>query len=134
MGDPETQPMMARLKSDFVDLLQHAIDGTLDQIEAEWDPRAALGVVLAAADYPSTPRTGDVITGIPLEDDHHVVFHAASAYKDGNLVTNGGRVLCVVGLDRNIKGAQTRAYDAVQLIHFDGMQYRQDIGHHALKK
>lgn len=134
MGDPETQPMMARLKSDFVDLLQHAIDGTLDQIEAEWDPRAALGVVLAAADYPSTPRTGDVITGIPMEDDHQVVFHAASAYKDGNLVTSGGRVLCVVGLDRNIKGAQTRAYDAVQLIHFDGMQYRQDIGHHALKK
>jgi len=133
MGDPETQPIMARLKSDFVDVLMHADQQTLDQVDLEWDSRVALGIVMAAYNYPDTPRLGDEITGIPPQSDHHVVFHAATVFKDGKLVTNGGRVLCVVGLDGNTKGAQTRAYEALQSIKFDGAQYRSDIGHLAIK-
>jgi len=133
MGDPETQPIMARLKSDFVDVLIHAENQTLDEVDLDWDSRVALGVVMAAHNYPNTPRIGDEITGIPQETEHHVVFHAGTSYKDGKLVTNGGRVLCVVGLDGNVKGAQTRAYEALKSIQFNGAQYRSDIGHLAIK-
>lgn len=133
MGDPETQPIMARLKSDLVDVLIHAENQTLDQVELDWDPRVALGVVMASHNYPNTPRLGDEITGIPMENEHHVVFHAGTSHKDGKLVTNGGRVLCVVGLDGNVKGAQTRAYEALKSIQFNGAQFRKDIGHLAIK-
>jgi phosphoribosylamine--glycine ligase len=133
MGDPETQPIMARLKSDLVDVLIHAENQTLDQVELDGDPRVALGVVMASHNYPNTSRLGDEITGIPLENEHHVVFHAGTSYKDGKLVTNGGRVLCVVGLDGNVKGAQTRAYEALKSIQFNGAQFRKDIGHLAIK-
>jgi phosphoribosylamine--glycine ligase len=137
MGDPETQPIMMRLKSDLVDLLEHAIDGTLDQVEAEWDRRVALGIVLAAANYPDTPRKGDVITGLPQgnsfgEDAH--VFHAGTADKDGQVVTSGGRVLCVTALGENVKIAQKRAYEAAADILFDGMQFRTDIGYRAISR
>ncbi|WP_428825878.1 phosphoribosylamine--glycine ligase [Azonexus sp. IMCC34842] len=137
MGDPETQPILMRLKSDFVDLLEHGIDGTLDQIEAEWDRRVALGVVLAAANYPNTPRKGDPIAGLPTgnsfgEGAH--VFHAGTARQDDKVVTNGGRVLCVTALGENIKLAQKLAYECAAQIHFDGMQFRQDIGHRALSR
>ena len=119
MGDPETQPILMRLKSDFVDLLEHGIDGTLDQVEAEWDRRIALGVVLAAANYPDTPQKGDVIGGLPkansFGDDCHV-FHAGTANQDSKVVTNGGRVLCVTALGENVKLAQKRAYEAVAQI------------------
>jgi phosphoribosylamine--glycine ligase len=134
MGDPETQPIMMRLKSDFLDLLEHAVDGTLDRAEAEWDRRAALGVVLAAAGYPDTPRKGDEITGLPkgLEDCH--VFHAGTAEKDGKVVTAGGRVLCVTALGDKVKIAADRAYEVAAGIRFEGMQYRRDIGHRAIHR
>ena len=137
MGDPETQPIMMRLKSNFVTLLEHAIAGTLDQAEAEWDRRVALGVVLAAANYPDTPKKGDVILGLPKgnsfgEDAH--VFHAGTAEQDGQVVTSGGRVLCVTALGENIKLAQKRAYEAAVQVHFDGMQFRRDIGHRAVAR
>jgi phosphoribosylamine--glycine ligase len=133
MGDPETQPIMARLKSDFVDTLIHADQQTLDILELEWDSNVALGVVMAAYNYPNTPRLGDEIKGIPATNEHHVVFHAGTTITNGKLVTNGGRVLCVVGLDGNVKGAQARAYEALSEIQFDGAQYRTDIGYHAIK-
>jgi phosphoribosylamine--glycine ligase len=137
MGDPETQPIMMRLKSDLVDLLEHAIDGTLDQVEAEWDRRVALGVVLAAANYPDTPRKGDAINGLPAgnsfgEDAH--VFHAGTADKDAQVITSGGRVLCVTALGENVKIAQKRAYEAAADIQFDGMQFRKDIGYRAISR
>ena len=136
MGDPETQPIMLRLKSDFAEIVEHAISGTLDQVEVEWDRRTALGVVLAAANYPDTPRKGDVITGLPapqaknLEDAH--VFHAGTAMQDGHVVTNGGRVLCVTALGTMVKVAQKRAYEIADGIHFDGCQMRRDIGYRAI--
>ena len=132
LGDPETQPILLRLKSDLVELVEHALAGRLDRIEAQWDRRAALGVVLAAANYPGTPRKGDVITGIPpaAEDCH--VFHAGTELRDGSLVTSGGRVLCVTALGDSIKIAQRRAYEAVSGIRFEGMQYRRDIGFRAI--
>jgi phosphoribosylamine--glycine ligase len=134
LGDPETQPIVMRLKSDLLDLLEHAVDGTLDRAEAEWDRRAALGVVLAAAGYPDTPRRGDEITGLPkgLEDCH--VFHAGTAEKDGRIVTAGGRVLCVTALGDKVKIAADRAYEVVAGIRFEGMQYRRDIGHRAIHR
>ena len=134
MGDPETQPIMMRLKTDLVDLVEAAIDGKLDQVEAEWDRRVALGVVLAAHGYPDTPRKGDVITGVPksLEDGH--VFHAGTEERDGHVVVTGGRVLCVTALGDNVKMAQKRAYEIADAIHFDGMQFRRDIGHRAVKR
>ena len=135
MGDPETQPILMRLKSDFVDLLEHGIDGTLDQVEAEWDRRVALGVVLAAANYPGTPKKGDVIGGLPkgnsFGDDAHV-FHASTAERDGEVVTAGGRVLCVTALGENTRLAQKRAYKAASQISWDGMRFRTDIGHRAV--
>jgi phosphoribosylamine--glycine ligase len=134
MGDPETQPIMMRLKSNFLTLLEHAVAGKLDQIDAEWDRRVALGVVLAAANYPDTPRKGDVISGLPEETEDAHVFHAGTTDKDGQIVTAGGRVLCVTALGDNVKQAQKRAYEALCGIHFDGMQYRSDIGHRAISR
>ena len=134
MGDPETQPIMMRLKSDFLDLLEHAVDGTLDRAEAEWDRRASLGVVLAAAGYPDTPRKGDAITGLPKGMDDCHVFHAGTAEQGGAVVTAGGRVLCVTALGENVKLAAERAYEVAAGISFDGMQYRRDIGHRAIHR
>ncbi|MGA8864234.1 MAG: phosphoribosylamine--glycine ligase [Gallionella sp.] len=132
MGDPETQPIMLRLKSNFAAIVEHAINGTLDRVEAEWDRRTALGVVMAAANYPDTPRKGDVITGLPkkLEDAH--VFHAGTAMQDGKVVTSGGRVLCVTALGTMVKMAQKRAYEIADGIRFDGCQMRRDIGYRAI--
>ncbi|HEX8961403.1 MAG TPA: phosphoribosylamine--glycine ligase [Rhodocyclaceae bacterium] len=135
MGDPETQPIMMRLKSNFVTLLDAAIDGRLDKVEAEWDRRVALGVVLAAANYPDTPRKGDAIHGLPQQaaDDAHV-FHAGTAEADGQVVTAGGRVLCVTALGDTAKLAQNRAYEVVEQVKFAGMQFRRDIGHRAIRR
>jgi phosphoribosylamine--glycine ligase len=133
MGDPETQPIMARLKSDLVTVVEHAVNGTLDTVELEWDRRTAVGVVMAAEGYPDSPRKGDVISGIPAETPESVTFHAGTAVADGKLVTSGGRVLCVVGLGDNVKMAQKQAYEAVEKIHFDGAQYRRDIGWRGVK-
>lgn len=134
MGDPETQPIMLRLKSDLAVLVEHAINGTLDTVEAEWDKRTALGVVMAAANYPEAPRKGDAITGLPgeLEDAH--VFHAGTAIQDGRVVTSGGRVLCVVALGDMVKRAQQRAYEIADKIHFEGCQMRRDIGYRAINR
>jgi phosphoribosylamine---glycine ligase len=143
MGDPETQPIMMRLKTDLVDVLMAATEpgphGKLDEVELQWDRRTALGVVLAAHGYPLTPRKGDVITGVPrfnVEDvhlDHAVVFHAGTAIKDGALQVSGGRVLCITVLADSVKTAQQKVYEAARGIHFDGMQYRTDIGYRAIK-
>ncbi|MEN9901742.1 MAG: phosphoribosylamine--glycine ligase [Pseudomonadota bacterium] len=137
MGDPETQPIMMRLKSDAVKMFEHAIAGTLDQANTEWDSRVALGIVMAAQNYPETPRKGDVIHGLPAgnaagEDAH--VFHAGTADENGNVVTNGGRVLCVTALGDTVAAAQKRAYEAAATIQFDGMQYRKDIGYRAINR
>ena len=134
MGDPETQPIMMRLKSDLLEVMLHATDGTLDQVELQWDRRVALGVVLAAEGYPLNPRKGDAITGLPAETDNAMVFHAGTADKDGTLVTSGGRVLCVTALGESVKTAQQHAYEALSGIQFAGKQYRQDIGHRAVKR
>jgi phosphoribosylamine--glycine ligase len=134
MGDPETQPIMMRLKTALLLLLEHAVAGKLDQIEAEWDRRVALGVVLAAANYPGTPRRGDVISGLELERDDAHIFHAGTADQDGKVVTAGGRVLCVTALGDNVRQAQKNAYDVLVGVHFDGMQYRRDIGHRAITR
>ncbi len=134
-GDPETQPIMSRLKSDFAQLVSAGIDGNLDKISAEWDERPALGVVLAAAGYPSSPRKGDVINGIPAEDNSSKTFHAGTKLNEKNdIVTAGGRVLCCVGLGEDLKQARDKAYELVEKIHFDGCQYRTDIGYRALSK
>ena len=134
MGDPETQPIMARLKTDLVTVMEHAVNGTLDTIELDWDRRTALGVVMAAGGYPDAPKKGDVITGVPAETADSVTFHAGSVLENGELKTSGGRVLCVVGLGDSVKVAQKHAYDAVDQIRFDGMQFRRDIGWRALKR
>ena len=132
LGDPETQPIMMRLKSDLLPLLESALDGRLDQAGAEWDPRVALGVVLAAAGYPGTPRKGDVIHGLPAPEEDCHVFHAGTTLVGKNVVVNGGRVLCVTALGHNVKTAQRRAYDIADRIRFDGMQLRRDIGYRAV--
>ncbi len=132
LGDPEAQPMMLRLKSDLVELTVHATNGALDRIDAEWDRRAALGVVLAAAGYPDRPRRGDPISGLDATPENCKVFHAGTALADGRPVTAGGRVLCVTALGETVRKAQRAAYAAVAGIHFDGMQYRKDIGNRAL--
>jgi phosphoribosylamine--glycine ligase len=131
LGDPETQPIFMRLKSDFLDLVEHAIEGTLDAVEAEWDRRAALGVVIAAAGYPESPRKGDEIHGLPKNEEDFHVFHAGTAERNGKIVTNGGRVLCVTALGDKVKIAAERAYEVAEKISFSGMQFRQDIGHRA---
>jgi phosphoribosylamine--glycine ligase len=134
MGDPETQPIMARLKTDLVTVIEHAVNGTLKDIELDWDRRTALGVVLAAAGYPDAPRKGDVITGIPEESEDSVTFHAGTIIDSGALKTAGGRVLCVVGLGDSVRVAQKHAYETVEKVRFDGMQFRHDIGWRALKR
>ncbi len=133
LGDPETQPIMLRLKSDLHALLEHAINGALDKIEAEWDRRVALGVVLAAAGYPETPRQGDSIHGLPTPGDDYHVFHAGTTLRNGDVVTSGGRVLCVTALGDKVSLAQRRAVEIADRIHFDGRQMRRDIGHRAIK-
>ena len=133
MGDPETQPILMRLKSDLVDLVNAAIDGRLDQVEADWDRRASLGVVLAAAGYPEDPRKGDVIEGLAEASEDCHVFHAGTRLADGQVLTAGGRVLCVTALGDTLRQAQRRAYDSVASIRFAGAQYRQDLGYRALK-
>jgi phosphoribosylamine--glycine ligase len=132
LGDPETQPIMMRLKTDLFALLEHAVNGQLDRVEAQWDRRVALGVVLAAAGYPDNPRKGDEITGLPRPEDDARVFHAGTALSDGRVVTSGGRVLCVTALGDTVRFAQRRAYEVAERIHFAGCQMRRDIGHHAI--
>jgi phosphoribosylamine--glycine ligase len=134
LGDPETQPIILRLKSDLYELVDHAIAGTLDRVEAEWDRRTALGVVLAAHGYPEEPRKGDRIRGLPAPSEDCRVFHAGTRLEGKDAVTNGGRVLCVTALGDSLKMARTRAYEALEQIRFDGMQFRKDIGHRGLKK
>ncbi|QHE93626.1 MULTISPECIES: phosphoribosylamine--glycine ligase [Pandoraea] len=134
MGDPETQPIMARLKGDFSVVVEHAIAGTLDKIELDWDRRYALGVVLAAHGYPDTPRKGDRISEVPAETADCVTFHAGTQLENDVLTVTGGRVLCVVGLSDTVRGAQSVAYQTVNQINFDGMQYRHDIGNRALAR
>ena len=137
MGDPETQPILMRLKTDLVDVLWAATEpglhGKLDEVELQWDRRTALGVVLAAPGYPLAPRKGDVITGIPKDSEDAAVFHAGTTLQEGTLKTSGGRVLCVTVLADGVRQAQQRAYQVIHGIHFDGMQYRSDIGHRGVK-
>jgi len=132
MGDPETQPIIMRLKSDLVPLLEHALAGTLDQAEAEWDRRVALAVVLAARGYPDDPRKGDAIQGLQPAQEDCRVFHAGTVLNGKDAVTSGGRVLAVTALGGNVSAAQRRAYEVVEKIRFEGMQFRRDIGHRAL--
>ncbi|OGB15525.1 MAG: phosphoribosylamine--glycine ligase [Burkholderiales bacterium RIFCSPHIGHO2_12_FULL_67_38] len=131
MGDPETQPIMMRLKSNLAQVLLAATRGELDRVALEWDPRVALGVVLAAAGYPLSPRKGDAITGLPADAADLMVFHAGTSASSGEVVTSGGRVLCVTALGDTVASAQRKAYDAIDRIGFDGMQFRRDIGYRA---
>ena len=134
-GDPETQPILLRLRSDLIELIEAALDGRLDRAEAEWDPRAALGVVMAAGGYPGSYDKGDAIAGLPARDDPDCkVFHAGTALKDDAVVTSGGRVLCVTALGATVGAAQKRAYEAVRRIHWNGAQYRSDIGWRAIAR
>ena len=132
MGDPETQPILMRMKSDFLELLLAATSEGLDRFELAWDRRVALGVVMAAAGYPMQPRKGDVITGLPSDQDEVMVFHAGTAEQDGQIVTSGGRVLCVTAMAESVRLAQQKAYSTAESIAFDGMQWRSDIGYRAL--
>ncbi len=138
MGDPETQPIMARLKTDLVDVLMAATatnaETRFDDFELDWDRRTAIGVVLAAHGYPLSPRKGDAITGLPQDTDDVVVFHAGTQMADGQVLTSGGRVLCVTALGGTLKLAQQQAYDTIKGIHFDGVQYRTDIGYRAIAR
>ncbi|HFC3567168.1 TPA: phosphoribosylamine--glycine ligase, partial [Neisseria gonorrhoeae] len=134
-GDPETQPIMSRLNSDLADLVEAAIDGRLDSVKAEWNPQTAVGVVLAAQNYPETPKKGDVISG--LDDVNRIgkVFHAGTTVNEkGDVLTNGGRILCVVGLGDDVAQAKAKAYGALEKISFDGMQYRKDIADKAINR
>jgi len=133
MGDPETQPIMMRLKSDLVEVMLAATSEKLDTVELEWDRRVALGVVMAAAGYPMNPRKGDVITGLPKDEMDAMVFHAGTTAKEGQTLSSGGRVLCVTVLADSVKQAQHKAYEVAKGIHFDGQQYRKDIGFRAIK-
>ena len=132
MGDPETQPIMLRLKSDLLTLLEHAVAGTLNEVEAEWDRRTALGVVMAAAGYPDSPRHGDVISGLPPKGEDAMVFHAGTQSVGRDILTSGGRVLCVTALGDTVKIAQRRAYEIADQIKFAGAQMRRDIGYRAI--
>jgi len=134
-GDPETQPVMLRLRSDLVALIDAALDGELDTVSAEWDPRPALGVVMAAGGYPGSYNKGDAIDGLPAqESDDRKVFHAGTALQDGQVVTSGGRVLCVTALGASVAEAQHRAYEVVGQIRWNGAQYRHDIGYRAIAR
>ncbi|MBS0401799.1 MAG: phosphoribosylamine--glycine ligase [Proteobacteria bacterium] len=132
MGDPETQPILMRLKSDLLEVLLAATAGKLDAVQLQWDRRVALGVVMAAHGYPQAPRKGDLITDLPAAQDDAMVFHAGTVQDGDQLKTAGGRVLCVTVLADSVKQAQVRAYDVARQIHFDGAQYRRDIGHRAV--
>jgi phosphoribosylamine---glycine ligase len=132
LGDPEAQPILMRLKGDFFDVLMQATEGTLDQVELQWDRRVALGVVMAAAGYPASPRKGDVISGLPEDAEDLMVFHAGTTLQDGTLRVSGGRVVCATGLAITIKAAQQRAYEGADAVRFNGAQYRRDIGYRAL--
>ncbi len=134
LGDPEAEPILMRLKTDFFELVEHAIDGRLDQVEAQWDRRVALAVVMASAGYPGEPRKGDEIHGLPPDAEDLHVFHAATTERGGRLVTSGGRVLCVTALGDKVQIAAQRAYGAVEKIRFEGMQFRTDIGRRALQR
>lgn len=138
MGDPETQPIMMRLKTDLVDVLMAATapnpTSRFDDLELDWDRRSTVGVVMAAHGYPMDPRKGDVIQGLPADQDDVMVFHAGTQPKDGEVVVSGGRVLCVTALGGTLKQAQQLAYDTLKGIHFDGMQYRSDIGYRAIQR
>ena len=134
MGDPETQPILMRLKTDWVDVLWAATERKLDVTELDWDHRTAIGVVLAAAGYPLDPRKGDAIGGLPADRDDVMVFHAGTQPQGADVVVSGGRVLCVTALGGNLRQAQQLAYDTVGQIHFDGMQWRRDIGHRAMQR
>ena len=133
LGDPEAQVILMRLKSDLFELLMQATDGTLADAEPQWDHRTALGVVLAAAGYPASPRLGDEITALPVDEAGLQVFHAGTAQVDGRLLTTGGRVLCVSALGGSVKQAQQLALQAARQVRFDGAQWRNDIGHRAIK-
>jgi phosphoribosylamine--glycine ligase len=134
LGDPETQPILLRLRSDLVDLLEAGLEGRLDRVEAQWDPRAAVGVVMTAGGYPGTYGKGDAIAGLPADADDVKVFHAGTAERDGEIVTSGGRVLCVTALGATVAAAQARAYAAVRRIRWRGVHYRTDIGHRAIAR
>ena len=134
LGDPETQAIMLRLKTDLFDVLMHASAGTLDEVELEWDRRVALAVVMAAHGYPESPRKGDVVEHLPPEVPDAVVFHAGTTLQDGHVRTAGGRVLCVTALGDSVKQAHTRAYEVLHGIHFDGAQFRNDIGFRAIRR
>lgn len=133
MGDPETQPIMMRIRSELVSVFEHGVNGTLDQASIDWDPRTALGVVMASDNYPGTPRLGDAITGIPSEASDCMVFHAGTTLNNHILQTSGGRVLCVTALDDTVRATQKRAYKVVNQIQFNGAQYRTDIGWRAME-
>jgi phosphoribosylamine--glycine ligase len=133
-GDPETQPIMMRLKSDLIELCDAALDERLDETRAQWDPRVALGVVMAAGGYPGSYRKGDVIHGLPEETPDCKVFHAGTRSDNGNVVTAGGRVLCVVALGESVSRAQQSAYETVNAIQWRDVYYRKDIGHRAIAR
>jgi phosphoribosylamine--glycine ligase len=132
LGDPETQPILMRLKSDLFALTEHAVNGTLERADAQWDRRVALGVVLAVDGYPDNPRSGDEITGIPKAQEDFHVFHAGTVLDDGKVLTSGGRVFCVTALGDTVRVAQRRAYEIAEQIRFAGSQMRRDIGHRAI--
>jgi phosphoribosylamine--glycine ligase len=134
LGDPETQPILLRLKSDLVPLIEHALAGTLDRAQADWDTRVALGVVLAAHGYPEAPRKGDAIQGLAAPEEDCRVFHAGTALNGKDVVTSGGRVLCVTALGGTVRTAQRRAYEIAERIRFEGMQFRRDIGSRAIDR
>ncbi len=135
LGDPETQPILMRLRSDLFDLMWAATESpqALAAHEPQWDRRCALGVVAAAHGYPLSPRKGDAIVGLPADRDDCMVFHAGTTDQAGQVVSSGGRVLCVTALGESVRAAQALAYEALSTIYFDGMQYRRDIGHRALR-
>ena len=133
-GDPETQPIMMRLKSDLAELCNAAIDGRLDTVSADWDDRAALGIVMAAGGYPGSYDKGDPISGLPEDTEDAHVFHAGTAIQDGEVVTSGGRVLCVTALGDNVTAAQQRAYAVAEGISWKNAYYRRDIGHRAVAR
>ncbi|MCX9562658.1 phosphoribosylamine--glycine ligase, partial [Vibrio cholerae] len=134
-GDPETQPIMMRLQSDLVELCQAAIAGKLDQVESKWDPRASIGVVLAAGGYPGDYTKGEVISGLPTQESAgQKVFHAGTETQGDQVVTNGGRVLCATALGNTVLEAQQRAYQLADQIHWNGMFCRRDIGYRAIAR
>jgi phosphoribosylamine--glycine ligase len=134
-GDPETQPIMLRMRSDLVELCQAACAGKLDRMEANYDPRAAIGVVLAAGGYPGDYENGKVISGLPVEEaSGEKVFHAGTRVEGSDVVTNGGRVLCATALGHTVEQAQKQAYQLAARIQWDGVFYRKDIGWRAIER